>query len=653
MKKKNKPKPLPQPAPPDLSKEQTVKERRTDILCWAVLFILGTILYGHTLDAPWYHDDLPNIVNNPNIRDLSTALTKFFRSRGPAYFSFAVNYELSGYSLPAFHITNICIHILTSGLVFLVAKRVFPNQHHYAALVALIFLVHPLQTQAVTYIVQRMASLATLFGFLCIYLYCRAREQLNSGVKWSNIRHLNYWSLALVSCYLAVKTKENLAVLPLLMLLFDYFYLSRAKRLTRSLKAEAVYIVPFFLSPLSVALNRLISPLIKGESLQSIASVQEAGITPLQYLVTEFQVLWIYLKLLIVPYPQIFDYVYPVTKTLLTVQNVMAFAGLVTLILTAFLVRNRYSHLCFGICWFFLGLAVESTLLPLDPVFEHRLYLSMFGFAVFIIGMGHYFLPKKAVIPLTLCCLLIWGGLTWRRNQMWNNDLVLYLDNAKYVTPDDGFSIALSKTFITRELFPEAIEVLTKAVEAGAEKAGVYSNLAFAYRRNNQPNESIEVIKTALKRGIKGRDFKIELARSYYKLKEYDKAIKFFRSALKDGRRRDLIVKELGLTLAETGQFIDAEPYLQATFKLHPESVTLRIYIAQAKIKQGEMDTAEILIREVVDKNPYNTSGWFVLGLLGLESRNEMILNEALEQLYRLDKIQAQKLKMLISAQRS
>ncbi|MBW2690832.1 MAG: hypothetical protein JRC99_12995, partial [Deltaproteobacteria bacterium] len=133
MKKKNKPKPLPQPAPPDLSKEQTVKERRTDILCWAVLFILGTILYGHTLDAPWYHDDLPNIVNNPNIRDLSTALTKFFRSRGPAYFSFAVNYELSGLSLPAFHITNICIHILTSGLVFLVAKRVFPNQHHYAA----------------------------------------------------------------------------------------------------------------------------------------------------------------------------------------------------------------------------------------------------------------------------------------------------------------------------------------------------------------------------------------------------------------------------------------------------------------------------------------------------------------------------------------
>ena len=650
MKKKNKPKPLPQPAPPDLSKEQTVKERRTDILCWAVLFILGTILYGHTLDAPWYHDDLPNIVNNPNIRDLSTALTKFFRSRGPAYFSFAVNYELSGLSLPAFHITNILIHILTSGLVYLVAKRVFPKQHLYAALIAMVFLVHPLQTQAVTYIVQRMASLAALFGFLCLYLYCRAREQLDRGVKWSNIRHLSYWSLALVSCYLAVKTKENLAVLPVLILLFDYFYLPRAKNLTRSLKAEAVYIVPFFLPPLSVALNRLISPLSKGVSLQSIASVQEAGITPIQYLVTEFNVLWIYLKLLFVPYPQIFDYVYPVTKTLLTVQNVIAFAGLSALLLTAFLIRNRYPHLCFGICWFFLGLAVESTLIPLDPVFEHRLYLSMFGFAVFLIGAGHYFLPVRVVIPLTLCCLIIWSGLTWRRNQMWNDDLVLYLDNAKYVTPDDGFSIALSKCFITRNIYPESIEILTKSVEAGSVKPGVYANLAIAYRRNNQPNEAIDVIKTALKRDVKGKYFKISLARSYYKLNQYEKAVKFFRSALKDGHMQELIVKELGLTLAKMGHFVEAEPYLQLTLKKHPDSVTLRINIAQARIKKGDMVTAEKLIREVVDKNPNNTAGWFVLGVIGLESSNEKILNEAMDRLSQLDKKQTQKLSELILA---
>ncbi len=645
--KKNKPKKLPISTSSNQNINQTVIARHTDIICWLVLFVVGALLYGHTLNAPWYLDDYYHIVGSQNIRDLSSAANDFFRQRGPAYFSFAVNYSLGGLSLPGFHATNILIHILTSGLVYLVAKRIFPKQWLYAALIAMIFLVHPLQTQAVTYIIQRMASLAALFGFLCLYLYIRAREQINSGIKWSDTRHLCLWLMALVVCYLAVRTKENLAILPLAILLFEYFYLPRENGKTGGIKVKIAYFVPFFLPPLIITLQKMIFPLAKGISLQDIASVQEAGITPLQYLVTEFNVIWIYIKLLIVPYPQMLDYAYPITKTLLSVQNVVAGAGLVALLLAAFLVRKHYPHLCFGICWFFLGLAVESTLIPLDPVFEHRVYLSMFGFAVFIVGVGHYFLSRRVLVPLALCCLLLWGSLSWSRNQMWNDDLVLYLDNAKHITPDDGFNIALSKSLLTRKFYPEAIEVLTKSIDADAKKVGVYTNLALAYRFTNQPDKTIAVINTAFERGIKNTDLKIEMARAYRMVNKREKSVEMYRSALKDGNEIDLINKELGLTLITIGRFVEAEPYLLKTLKNDQGNNLLRTFIAQSKIKKGDIRAAKKLLRQAVTNDPGMISAWFNLGLVGYKSGDMRILNEAREQLYRLDRKQADKLQEL------
>ncbi|RLB62979.1 MAG: hypothetical protein DRH08_11685, partial [Deltaproteobacteria bacterium] len=452
-----------------------------------------------------------------------------------------------------------------------------------------------------------------------------------------------------VACYLAVKTKENLAILPLAMLLFEYFYLARKNDRTGGIKAKLVYFTPFFLPPLFATWQRLITPLNRGISLQDVANIQEVGITPIQYLVTEFNVIWIYLKLLFVPYPQMLDYAYPVTKTLLTFQNLVAFAGLVALMSAAFLVRKRYPHLCFGIYWFLLGLAVESTLIPLDPVFEHRLYLSMFGFAVFIVGAGHYFLSRRVIIPLALCCLFIWSSLTWSRNQMWNSELGLYMDNAKHVTPDDGFYIALSKSMIVTKFYPDAIEVLTEAIENGARKIGVYVNLAIAYRLNKQPEKAIESINAAFTKGFRNTDLKIELARSYNLANNHEKAVETYNSALKDGLRVNLISKDLGMMLAAMGQFVDAEPYLEYALKNRPDDNELRTPLAQAKIEKGEMDAAEKLLRQVLESEPNNKVAWFRLGLVGHKSGDEKTFQKALKRLYKLDGEQAEKLEALAS----
>lgn len=232
---------------------------------------------------------------------------------------------------------------------------------------------------------------------------------------------------------------------------------------------------------------------------------------------------------------------------------------------------------------------------------------------------------------------------------MWNDELGLYLDNAKHVTPDDGFNIALSKSLIVRKFYPEAIEVLTDAIANGAKKVGVYTNLAIAYRLDKQPNKAIDIANTAFAKNIKSTELKIELARSYHLAKNYKKAVKVFHNALQDGRRIDLITKELGLTLATMGRFVEAEPYLQHTLKNYPDNCKLRTFIAQAKMEKGELATAEKLLREIVADDRKTTAAWLALGVVGHKSNNKETFQEALEHLYKLDGEQAEKLEALAS----
>ena len=141
------------------------------------LLLIGGLLYSAGLGAPWYFDDYPNIVSNEKIRDLWQTAGNFFSPRGLAYLSFALDYHFWQLSPDASRLVNIGLH-LTNGLLVYLLLQVLLKSRHTAFWVALIFLGHPLQTQAVTYIVQRMTILSCLFFLLSLWLYYSGRKRL-------------------------------------------------------------------------------------------------------------------------------------------------------------------------------------------------------------------------------------------------------------------------------------------------------------------------------------------------------------------------------------------------------------------------------------------------------------------------------------------
>lgn len=401
------------------------------LLFFLLMGAIAALLYGHTLDVPWYLDDLRTIADNPNIQQLDRAWGEIWRPRGVVIFTFALNQALGGLNPAGFHLVNIVLHLAAAWFAFLILQRIFPRQSTLALGAALIFLIHPLQTAAVTYTVQRMSVMAGAFFLLCLWLYVRGREARQRRMLW--------FAAAGASGALAILSKQNAIVLPLAIFVFDRYFLPRSgPSLTEGRKMLLDLAPGLALVAAAIALvlwRDLLHPALAsglastggGENLTASGRV-----TPLRYLFTEFSVLWLYLRLLLLPVGQAFDYGYPPVATLVEPRTLVALAGLLLLAGLAWRLRRSQPRLSFATAWFFLTLAVESSVIPLDPVFEHRLYLPLFAWSV-VCGDLWQRLGERWWRPLlTVLVFCSLGLLTIQRNQLWREPARLWEDNLKH-----------------------------------------------------------------------------------------------------------------------------------------------------------------------------------------------------------------------------
>ena len=302
------------PEKQSLNPETKFREKSyANLLGLALIVALGTLLYSNSFNCPFHFDDSFNIVDNISIRNLSdvNAWWNYNNSRPIAFFSFALNYHFNQLNPWGWHLVNLAIHLVNALLVWWLALLIFSSpvlkdhpisQHKkmLALLTALLFVSHPLATQSITYIVQRMASLVALFYLLSIALYAKARLLENSNVP----KYLLFAG-ALISAGLALLTKENAYTLPLAIVLFEACF---SKKISVNFKNyRFVLLLVAVLGVLCFALSKYsVSTFFKPLPPDSINGYQT--ITSLNYFFTQFSVIVKYIGLLLLPINQNLDH---------------------------------------------------------------------------------------------------------------------------------------------------------------------------------------------------------------------------------------------------------------------------------------------------------------------------------------------------------
>ena len=269
-----------------------------------LILIVGIIVYSNTFNVPFQWDERIFIKHNPIIRDAGNFLepwkvkdyplyTQLIR-RYVTYLTFAMNYNIHGYEVRGYHVVNLAIHLMNALFVYFLISLSFKtpflresqlkDDFGFIALFgALLFVAHPLQTMAVTYIYQRLASLVAFFYLLSLVSYIKSRLSLN------NPGRRMFYGLSLLSAIIAMKTKENAFTLPFVILLFEFSFFSGPT------KKRLIRLIPLLLTLFIIPFSLIGSPLegdVIGQS-SHVPSARDA------YLFTQFKVLVAYIKLFI------------------------------------------------------------------------------------------------------------------------------------------------------------------------------------------------------------------------------------------------------------------------------------------------------------------------------------------------------------------
>ncbi|MBI3802279.1 MAG: tetratricopeptide repeat protein [Nitrospirae bacterium] len=552
-----------------------ISRARTPIVFVFLSFVI-LLIYSNIFSSSFHFDDYSNIIDDPRVRSLHY-LKQFWNveeRRWVGFMTFALNYHFGGLDVFGYHLVNVAIHLLNTFLVYTFVLQLFrtplmTSTERYpcdrapwiAFSAALLFAAHPLQTEAVTYIVQRFASLVVTFYLLALvcYIYWRIAAP-------STKRKYAWYLGSLLSTLLAMRTKEVSFTIPLMFILIEFLFFERPR------KMRWLSLLPFLSSLILIPLS----------SIHFLSEIEERlsrhpiQVSRLDYFFTQLRALMTYLRLLIWPVNQNLDYDYPVYHSLFDPAVFLSLLVIVGLFSVAFflLTRQRKNSaarlVAFGILWFFLTISVTSTLSALriiETLFEHRLYLPSIGLfisvsAVLLAGP----ITFKRVLPLrwgfggiavAVLCLSI---ATYQRNGIWKDEMTLWGDVVKKSPAKARGYNNLGIAYAKHKRFDEAEAAFEKSIALKPDDANALNNLGNVYKNHGQIAKAIEAYQGAIR-------INPALYRSYYNIgvvyeKEghLEEAITFYQKALLLSSEDDLgeIYFNIGNTYAKWQRWAEA-----------------------------------------------------------------------------------------------
>lgn len=421
---------------------------KRSVFLFLSLTALCFIIYANSLDVPFQFDDRPNLLENRAIHmkhlgldSIITALlsSEVSKTRAIPMLSFALNWYYGGIETYGYHVVNIVIHILTAFFLFqflyqLIRLPIFKESYASCAFsVAIIstflWCVNPLQTQAVTYIVQRMASMATLFYIVSMHLYLKAR------IDPSNGRKVFFFSLCGIASLLSLFSKENAVTLPIALALLEILFIKGVSK--QNIKNM---FKPVLLILLTAVLMGIMVLSLNDRSIFSIfGGYSGRPFTLMERLLTQPRIICFYISLLLYPSPDRLTIGHDIAFSTglftpyTTFLSILFIAGSIGV---AIGLSKKRPLIAFCILFFFLNHAVESSFIPLEMIFEHRNYLPSITFFVPLAillarGIAYYEDRRfmKGFICIFIICLLMGQGYgTYTRNFAWQTPKSLWLD---------------------------------------------------------------------------------------------------------------------------------------------------------------------------------------------------------------------------------
>jgi len=667
-----------------------------------LIALTGLITYANSLDVPFAFDDVYQIESNPLIQGIDTFISSqkehvaYNARRYVGYLTFAMNYQFGGLEVTGYHIVNLSIHILNALLVCYFLLLTFRTPYfskgqsamsigqgtelsaqeaksmaqsaedpipyalspmryaHFIALFsALLFVSHPVQTQAVTYIAQRFTSLASMWYLLSLVLYIKARLKSHSAKSMAQSARNNtqeagapgaavfslrgpmpYALCSLLFAVLAMMTKEISFTLPMAVILYEFIFFKSP------LKRKLLLIIPVVLSLVIISVSVIGTHRPLGELLSDLSEKTrvQTDISRGDYFLTQLRVITTYVRLLFLPMNQNVDYDYPIAQSFFDAQVFSSFLFLASLFGGAvYLLYKTHGAKCkaqsaensvpyalctlrlaaFGILWFFITLSVESSLIPIaDVIFEHRIYLPSVGAFIAIVTLlfvimerlreGREKTERMVIIGLT-AVVMIFSVATHTRNKVWQDEVRLWEDVMKKSPYKARGHNNLGYIYLGRGMTDRAIEQVKLALQMDPRYTDAYNNLGVAYYRKGRLDIAAEMFRIALSLAssdLDRADSHHNLGIAYTAKEMFAEGITEMKSALKYSPNNPGIYSDMGVAYKRMGETDMAIEAYRTALKLKPDYAPAHFNLGMIYRERGLREQAEEHLRSAHALDP-------------------------------------------------
>jgi tetratricopeptide (TPR) repeat protein len=582
-----------------------------------LLLTLGvTLIYSNSLDGEFQYDDL-QITDRPNLHVTELNIESL---KGTLYWTpnqkriyrplpcltLGLNYYFGRENPFGYNIVNITIHILCSIAVYIFLQTLlsipgirpyFAAKHRYeiAVIATFLFAFHPIQTNVVTYIIQRMTSMAALFYIISVTGYIFFRMQTLKSGKGTFIRKYAGLLIAIISGTCSFLSKENAAFLPIAILLVDYLFFYNLFDEDQKKKLKRIYAVSIFL------LLAVIAYAGTGRIMGYIHGYGHRDFSLIERLLTEPRIVFFYIYLLFIPNVGLLNLNHDIliSKSIVNPPDTLiALLGIVLFVITAFVSRKKYNLFSFVIVWYLGNLIIESTIISLELIYEHRTYLP--GVLVFflmsfcLVYVSTKILKNKKAILLTSFLLILYGNGTYLRNFVFSTPFSLWYDVVQKSPNLARAHANLGKAYMDLGYYLEAKEELEKAVKIKPDMIEPLVNLGnLCFDKLEMKDEAMALFKRAQRLDSESILGRMALGGAYFKLKEYKMAEHYFDVVVKRLNFFVPAINNLGVVKVRLEKKDEAIDVFQYGIRMDPTYE--KLYLNLAKLYSDENRYAEAI----------------------------------------------------------